>query len=89
MDDLIRRIVESHAVWAAREGIVDQSPPDLDSDYAARVIALLVERLGGVVDIEARDIVDVPRRLLLVPYTTEPAMSDQPGLRLETRRLMG
>jgi hypothetical protein len=86
MNELVRSILESRG-WGARNGRVPHDPPELRDDYAARVVALLVERLGGRVDLGSDELLEVPDRLMLIPYSVEPDDMEPPGLALEIRPL--
>ena len=59
-------------------------------DYAARVIALLVEQAGGSVTIPNSAIAEVGERLILLPYAVQ--VGDEPGqgpdLELQVRNLV-
>jgi hypothetical protein len=89
MDDLVKAIIEAKGVWGSRDRSFTQGPADLSADYAARVIALLVERVGGQVEFGPDEIRDVPHRLMLLPYAVEPetSLAEPSGLMLEIRRL--
>lgn len=74
MDDLIRQAV----AWPWTDSKPhDHVPPDLTDDYAGRVIALLIERLGGSVSLAAEQIRDVADRLIVVPVESEDGLEFQ------------
>lgn len=75
--------------WRALDRTVTLAPADLTVDYAGRVIALLVERLGGQITVEADEIDEVVDRLMLLPRVDEPQRDGQPTLHVEVRRLAG
>jgi hypothetical protein len=79
MDDLVRTILERDA-WADKGEAAP--PPDLRIDLTARVVALLVEQVGGRVAFDSSDIAAVPSRLILLPFAT-----GDHGIQLQVRRL--
>ena len=82
MDDLVRTILDTSGAWGGKSDVGPVQPPDLELDLTARVVALLIERLGGRVAFDQSDIASVPSRLLLIPSATEAR-----GIDLEVRRL--
>ena len=80
MDDLISGFVEPTGAWGARD-MVNRTPPDLDADYAARLISVLVEKLGGQVTVTRPDLQAVRDRAILL------VREGADILELETRRL--
>jgi hypothetical protein len=78
MDELIRVFSESaqHV-----DKSIDHQPPDLTSDHAARLVALLVEGLGGSVTVTRKQLRDVSERCLLL------VIENEGELRLDTRYL--
>jgi hypothetical protein len=89
MDDVVRAFTEPAGAWGGK-GIDDRQPPDLATDYAARLVALLVESVGGTVTVSPSQLRSVPQRLLLLIREGEdvleletrplPGASDQPGV---------
>lgn len=75
--------------WRALDRTTTVEPPDLTLDYAGRVIALLVERLGGQITLEAAELDSVANRLMLLPRVDEPRTEGQPTIHMEVRRLAG
>jgi hypothetical protein len=81
MDDLMRTIMDERTRWGPPDRVLDHQLPDLAADYAARVIALVLERIGGNAQFSQQELDDVPNRLLLLVRSTGD------GVELETRRL--
>ena len=71
MDDLIRSRVEEQGAWGSKDKSILLPAVDLDRDYSARVIALLVERLGGEATLTRNEIAIVADRLALLPLDSE------------------
>ncbi len=82
MDDLVRTILDSPGAWGGKSDVEPLHPPDLRVDLTARLVALLVEQVGGRADFDAASIDSVATRLLLIPKAT----ADR-GIQLEVRRL--
>jgi hypothetical protein len=87
MDELLQAFIEP-AAWGGK-GIDDREPPELATEYAARLVAVLVEGLGGTVTVTPSQLRSVPERLLLLirqgedvlEFETRPLAqaSDPPG----------
>jgi hypothetical protein len=80
MDEFVAAFTEPVGVYGGK-GLDDREPPDLSTDYAARLVALLVEDLGGTVAIPRPDLRAVPDRLVLLVREGEEM------LELQTRPL--
>jgi len=81
MDDLVRSIVEEKGAWGSRDSEVPRDYADLDHDFAARLVALLVDGAGGRVEFHRDEMAAIPARVALLVSSTEG------GLIVETRRL--
>jgi hypothetical protein len=81
MDDVVRSIVEEKGAWGSRDCEVPRAWADLDQDFAARLVALLVESAGGRVEFHSDEVAAVPAGVALLVSPTED------GLIVETRRL--
>lgn len=88
MDDVVRGLMTDPA-WQGIDRTFTLQPADLAGDYAGRVIALLVDRLGGQVTIEPEEIDAVVDRLMLLPVAVDAPTVSRPTLALEVRRLAG
>jgi len=81
MDDLVRSIVEENGAWSSRDSEIPRQYADLDQDFAARLVALLVESAGGRVEFDRDEVAAIPAGVALLVSATED------GLIVETRRL--
>jgi len=59
----------------------DWQPPDMMDDYMARLLALVVERLGGQATITRDEVREVPGRLMVLVREIDDSLI------VETRRL--
>jgi hypothetical protein len=79
--ELIRAAVENNAKRGPRDRVLEHEPPDLSTDSAAALVALLAEQAGGSVALRWSDVREVAERLVLLPLEGED------GISFEVRRL--
>ena len=80
MDDLIRAFIDPAGAWGGK-GLDDREPPDLRTAASARLVALLVEALGGTFTVTRSDLHALADDALLV------ILEGEDMLQLETRRV--
>ena len=76
MDGFVERFMNPVGAWGGK-GLDDRTPPDLEQDYAARLLAVVVEILGGQVTVTRSQLQSAPDQLLLLVWEGEDRLEFQ------------